>query len=66
MRNLGEAEDAVRVKSAELDEIAGEDLLSEYSQVRWIITKAALMEGWDCSFRLAAGDARQHAESAGR
>ena len=44
VRNLGEAEDAVRVKSAELDEIAGEDLLSEYSQVRWIITKAALME----------------------
>ena len=50
VRNLGEPEDAVRVKSAELDEIAGEDLLSEYSQVRWIITKAALMEGWDCPF----------------
>ena len=36
------------MKSAELDEIAGEDLLSEYSQVRWIITKAALI--WDCPF----------------
>lgn len=50
VRNLGEAEEAVRVKSAELDEIAGEDLLSEYSPVRWIITRAALMEGWDCPF----------------
>ena len=42
--------DAVRVKSAENDELGREDLLSEYSQVRWIITKSALMEGWDCPF----------------
>ena len=49
-RRLGVAPEAVRVKSGEKDEIAGEDLLSEYSTVRWIITKAALMEGWDCSF----------------
>ena len=25
-------------------------MLSKNSQVKWIITKAALMEGWDCSF----------------
>jgi len=50
IQQLGEAPRAVRVKSAESDEIAGEDLLSEYSPVRWIITKAALMEGWDCPF----------------
>ena len=25
-------------------------MLSEFSPVRWIITKNALMEGWDCSF----------------
>ena len=42
--------DAVRVKSAENDELGNENLLSEYSQVRWIITKSALMEGWDCPF----------------
>ena len=42
--------DEVRVKSSGLDELRGEDLLSESSQVRWIITKAALMEGWDCPF----------------
>ena len=42
--------EAVRVKSATQNEIQGEDLLSKNSQVKWIITKAALMEGWDCSF----------------
>ena len=42
--------DAVRVKSAENDELRRENLLSEFSQVRWIITKSALMEGWDCPF----------------
>ena len=47
---LGVPAEAVRVKSAELDELAGEDLLSGFSSVRWIITKAALMEGWDCPF----------------
>lgn len=47
---LGEIPEAVRVKSSQSDEIAGEDLMSPYSPVRWIITKAALMEGWDCPF----------------
>ena len=42
--------DAIRVKSATQNELQGEDLLSKNSQVKWIITKAALMEGWDCSF----------------
>ena len=48
--NLGVPSDAIRVKSAENDELGRENLLSEYSQVRWIITKSALMEGWDCPF----------------
>ena len=50
LRNLGVDSEAVRVKSAENDELGREDLLSELSPVTWIITKAALMEGWDCSF----------------
>lgn len=49
-QDLGVSADAIRVKSAENDELGREDLLSEYSSVRWIITKSALMEGWDCSF----------------
>ncbi len=49
-QNLRIPPEAVRVKSAENDELGRENLLSEFSQVRWIITKSALMEGWDCPF----------------
>ena len=49
-QNLDIPADCVRVKSSESDELGKDDLLSEYSPVRWIITKAALMEGWDCPF----------------
>lgn len=41
---------AIRIKTSETDELRQEDLLSKDSQVRWIITKDALKEGWDCSF----------------
>ena len=47
---LGLPPETIRVKSAENDELGRENLLSEFSQVRWIITKSALMEGWDCPF----------------
>ncbi len=50
IQNLGVAAEAVKVKSSQTDEIAGLDLLSEFSPVRWIITKDALKEGWDCPF----------------
>ena len=50
VQSLGVSAEAVAVKSSEMDELRGLDLLSEFSQVRWIITKAALMEGWDCPF----------------
>ena len=49
-QSLGVAFDAVAVQSSESKELAGIDLMSEFSPVRWIITKAALMEGWDCPF----------------
>ena len=47
---LGIPENAIAVKSSELDELGRDDLLSEFSPVRWVITRAALMEGWDCPF----------------
>ena len=50
LKHLGVPPEAIRVKSAENDELADEDLLSNTCQVRWIITKSALMEGWDCPF----------------
>ena len=49
-QRLGVPAGAVAVQSAASHELDGVDLLSEFSPVRWIITKAALMEGWDCPF----------------
>ncbi|MXX80549.1 MAG: restriction endonuclease subunit R [Chloroflexi bacterium] len=50
LEQLGVPADQIAVKSAEVDDITSVDLMSPYSPIRWIITKAALMEGWDCSF----------------
>jgi len=47
---LGVPPEAIRLKTAELDEIDKEDLLASECPVRFIITKAALQEGWDCPF----------------
>jgi type III restriction enzyme len=47
---LGAQPEQVRVKSAEVDELGDEVLHSEFSKVRYIITKDALREGWDCPF----------------
>ena len=49
-QNLRVPENSIAVKSSELDELGRDDLLSEFSPVRWVITRAALMEGWDCPF----------------
>ena len=49
-QHLGVPAEAVAVQSTARRELDGVDLLSEFSPVRWIITKAALMEGWDCPF----------------
>ena len=49
-KNLAVPEEQIRIQSAEKKELAGENLTSEESSVRWIITKDALKEGWDCSF----------------
>ena len=43
-------EDQVAIKSSEKDDIENIDLLSESCPIRYIITKQALQEGWDCSF----------------
>ena len=50
IRNLSVPEAQIRVQSSENKELAHEDLLSEQCSVRWILTKDALKEGWDCSF----------------
>ena len=48
--NLGVPLEAVAVQSSSRRELDGVDLRSEFTPVRWIITQAALMEGWDCPF----------------
>ena len=50
IQNLGVPSRAIAVKSAERDELAGVDLLSPFSPIRWVITRDALKEGWDCPF----------------
>ena len=49
-QNLGVPLAAVAVHGGDDRELAGVDLLSEFCPVRWIITKDALKEGWDCPF----------------
>lgn len=46
----GIPQEQIRIKTAEINEIKGEDLLSPDCPVRFIITINALKEGWDCPF----------------
>lgn len=41
---------AIAIKSSENDGLENVDLLSEDCPIRYIITKQALQEGWDCPF----------------
>lgn len=51
LQTLGVPEAAVKIKTAELDELSDVDnLMDPLCPVQWIITKAALQEGWDCPF----------------
>jgi type III restriction enzyme len=47
---LGAKEEEIRLKTSDNDELGDDDLLAESSKVRYIITKDALREGWDCPF----------------
>jgi len=46
----GIAEDWIKIKTADKDELSGLDLMSTSCPVRFIITVNALKEGWDCPF----------------
>ena len=50
VEKLGVREEEIRLKTSEKDELGSDDLLSKTSKVRYIITKDALREGWDCPF----------------
>ena len=55
LQDIGVPKDQIKVKSSAMDEIKEEKLLSLDSDVRFIITKEALSEGWDCSFAYILG-----------
>lgn len=50
LEKLGTHEEEIRLKTSEKDELGSDDLLVESCSVRYIITKDALREGWDCPF----------------
>jgi type III restriction enzyme len=50
VKQCGIAFDQIAIKSSEADDIEGIDLLSRNCSIRFIITKQALQEGWDCPF----------------
>lgn len=47
---LGIPEKQIKIKTANIDELKGVDLMSKECEVRYIITINALKEGWDCPF----------------
>lgn len=43
-------ENQIKIKTANIDELKGIDLMNKNCEVRYIITINALKEGWDCPF----------------
>jgi type III restriction enzyme len=50
IKQCGIASEEIAIKSSEKDDIEGINLLSDTCPIRYIITKQALQEGWDCAF----------------
>jgi len=50
IKQCGISQEEIAIKSSEKDDIEGIDLLDKDCQIRYIITKHALQEGWDCAF----------------
>jgi len=50
IQRLGVNETDIAIKTSDKDDIEGINLLAEGCRINWIITKAALQEGWDCPF----------------
>lgn len=50
IKQCGVPEEQIAIKSSEKDDIEGLDLLAKDCLVRFIVTKQALQEGWDCPF----------------
>ncbi|MEQ8908899.1 MAG: DEAD/DEAH box helicase family protein [Vicingaceae bacterium] len=53
--SVGIPESQIKIKTANIDELKGIDLMSKECEVRYIITINALKEGWDCPFAYILG-----------
>ena len=52
---IGVPASQIAIKSSYIDELKNEVLISKDCDIRYIITKQALMEGWDCPFAYVLG-----------
>lgn len=50
LQSLGIPDEHIKIKTATVDELKGQDLMHPENEVRFIITVNALKEGWDCPF----------------
>ncbi|PCH68924.1 MAG: restriction endonuclease subunit R [Bacteroidetes bacterium] len=50
MKQCNIPERHIAIKSSDKDDIKDDDLFAQDCEIRYIITKYALQEGWDCSF----------------
>lgn len=50
IKQCGISKEEIAIKSSEKDDIEGIDLLRKDCPIKYIITKHALQEGWDCAF----------------
>ncbi|ASF48075.1 DEAD/DEAH box helicase [Methylovulum psychrotolerans] len=50
IKNLNVLDSEIRIKLSDNNEMRDDDLFDKLCPVRYIITKDALKEGWDCSF----------------
>ncbi|MCY4162004.1 MAG: DEAD/DEAH box helicase family protein [Flavobacteriaceae bacterium] len=55
LENQGIPSGQIAEKSSQKNEIKNKSLLSKNSNIRYLITKEALKEGWDCSFAYILG-----------
>lgn len=52
---MGIPENQIAVKTSNVDDLKGQDLMSRDCEIRYIITVNAMKEGWDCPFALHTG-----------
>ncbi len=50
LQNMSITSSSIAVKTSEVDEIGDIELMEKTSSIRYVITKNALQEGWDCPF----------------